>query len=184
MTPYMHASAPAWGMVVAAAAAAALWDVRTGRIPNALTLPLLAAALARSALAGGWPGLGGAAAAGFLVSLPFGVLYAMGAGGAGDAKLMAALGAWLGLADGVVALVTVLASGVVVGLLTALRRGRLRAVLARIGHTLLSLFLRMVATPRRLPALPPPADSAIPMPYAVSIFAGTCLAALGVLVWT
>lgn len=180
----LHASAPVWAVVLVAAAAGAVCDVRTGRIPNALTLPLLACGVAWSVFAGGWAGLGGSLGAGLLVGLPFVVLYAMGAGGAGDAKLMMALGAWLGLTDGLVALVAVLAAGAVLGLLTAAHRGRFRDATARVGQSFLYLLLRMLALPRRLPSLPPRTESMIPMPYGLSIFAGTCLAALGVFVWT
>src|SRR5215207_8807415 len=51
-------------------AAAAAWDLRTRRIPNALTVPAFAAALALAALRG-WPALG-AALAGAALALAVG----------------------------------------------------------------------------------------------------------------
>jgi leader peptidase (prepilin peptidase) / N-methyltransferase len=84
----------------------ALVDVEHGRLPDVLTLPLLLAGIAAAArlpvpgLVGlGASGLG--AALGFLLFAAVGRLYLAWRGrvglGGGDAKLLAALGAWLGL---------------------------------------------------------------------------------------
>ncbi|HNW58194.1 MAG TPA: A24 family peptidase [bacterium] len=76
--------------------AAAWYDLKSYRIPNAVTVPALLAGLAGHALVHGLSGLGHAlagAAAGFLV---LGLFYFMGGMGAGDVKLMAAVGALLG----------------------------------------------------------------------------------------
>lgn len=83
---------------------AAVWDFRTKRIPNWLTVPGFLAALVFQGTVGafeaGWAGFGGGlltAMEGFGVG--FGillVLWLIGGGGAGDVKLMGALGAWLG----------------------------------------------------------------------------------------
>ncbi|MFB9324828.1 prepilin peptidase [Paenibacillus aurantiacus] len=71
-------------------------DVRAMRIPNLLTVIALAAGFCCQLLMAGWQGgqlafLG--ALAGFL---PFFALYLFKGIGAGDVKLFAALGAWLG----------------------------------------------------------------------------------------
>jgi prepilin peptidase CpaA len=84
-------------VVIVAALAAAVTDVLRFKVHNVLTLPLLTAGLAYAAATGGWGG--------FLASLAgallgFGVLfgfYLMGGMGGGDVKLLAAIGAWLGL---------------------------------------------------------------------------------------
>ena len=72
------------------------------RLPNVLTLPLLAAGLAAAA-AGGGPSLGDAvigAVAGFTAFAAVGWLYRRSRGrdglGLGDAKLLGAVGAWVG----------------------------------------------------------------------------------------
>lgn len=76
---------------------ATAFDIRSRRIPNALTGGLLLCALALSA-AGfhplGWKQAAFGLAAAMLVSLP---LFAKGLFGGGDAKLFIALGATLGL---------------------------------------------------------------------------------------
>jgi prepilin peptidase CpaA len=77
-------------------AAAAVWDLRTRRIPNKLTLPVFFAGWIYQVLDRGWTGLGDAAL-GFLVG--FGILFLLwivGGGGGGDVKLMGALSVWLG----------------------------------------------------------------------------------------
>jgi prepilin peptidase CpaA len=85
------------GVVLLAVAISAVTDVRTFKVHNTLTLPLLVGGLAYYGVSG-TPGdllssiLG--AWFGFLVLLLF---YLLGGMGAGDVKLMAGIGAWLGL---------------------------------------------------------------------------------------
>ncbi len=82
--------------VAAFTAFAAVIDLRTKKIPNKLTLPLFVLGLAYQA---GFHGLGGLADAGKGFLLGFGtlfVLWLIGGGGGGDAKLMGALSVWLG----------------------------------------------------------------------------------------
>jgi prepilin peptidase CpaA len=102
---------------------AAATDILKFKVYNALTFPLLTGGLLFHAYLGGWHGLGDST-----LGLLFGfgaliVLHVLGGVGAGDVKLMAAIGAWLGvektfyvfiasaLATGVYASVLVLTSG-------------------------------------------------------------------------
>lgn len=124
---------------------AAVTDARRGLIPNALTLPsLLAAPLAAWWLAG-VSGLAEALLGGFACGAVPLVLYGSGAGGGGDVKLLAALGAVAGARLGLeIQLASfLLASAWALGVLAL--RGGLRASLARA----LGLALRPLL-PRRL----------------------------------
>src|SRR5436190_14463152 len=75
---------------------ASFYDLRSRRIPNLLTFGGAAAAIVFSLVVHGLPGLWtslGGWFAGFALFLPFWLLGGMGAG---DVKLLACLGAWLG----------------------------------------------------------------------------------------
>jgi len=71
-------------------------DWRSRRIPNWLTVPALGGGLVANTVALGWPGTKDAlegAGLGLALLLPFVLLRGLGAG---DWKLMGALGAWIG----------------------------------------------------------------------------------------
>jgi len=76
--------------------AAAVWDLRTRRIPNKLTLPVFGLGLLYQVV---FSGLAGLSDAGLAFLLGFGVLFVLwliGGGGGGDVKLIGALSVWLG----------------------------------------------------------------------------------------
>lgn len=81
-------------LVVALIAAGS--DIRTRRIPNILTFGATAIALGYHLVTAGPTGLGVSAAGWFVGALVFFPFFALGGMGAGDVKLVAALGAWLG----------------------------------------------------------------------------------------
>ena len=170
-----------WGVVLGGTLLAAFVDARTRRIPNALTFPLLLAALVHAGFVAGGAGLLDAALACLLLATPYVVLFAVAGGGAGDAKLMGAVGAWLGLLDGTRVLVAVCVAGVLFALAWAIARRSLPAVLGRLGlltRGLLHLPFRRVS-PRAVAAAIPAEHEGLSMPYGPAIFAG-CALALGV----
>ena len=113
-------------VVLAVAFVAVAFDVRSRRIPNWLTFGAALVGLVYAGLTAGWSGLGTAAAgwlAGAALFFPF---FALGGMGAGDVKLLAALGAWLGPAESVWVAIFSGAAGGVLGLAVAFARGYLR----------------------------------------------------------
>lgn len=153
--------------------AVAVWhDVRSRRIPNAVTAIGVGAGLVFSGLGGAdamMQGVLGAAVA-LLIGI---ILYVPGILGAGDGKLLAVEGAFLGFSRlGAVALATGVAGGIL-AVVAAVRAGRLRATLARTANAVIYLvtFGRFGALPGRSVE-----EGALNVPYGVAIAAG----ALGV----
>jgi prepilin peptidase CpaA len=86
----------AFTVTIVVAIVAAVIDFRRFRVPNALTFPMCLLGLTFHAAFGGLIGLQysfGGIAVGVLALLLF---YIMGVMGAGDVKLLAAVGAWIG----------------------------------------------------------------------------------------
>jgi prepilin peptidase CpaA len=174
-----------WGIVIGSALAGASYDVLRRRVPNLLTLPVLLAGLVWATVTAGLPGLADAALGCAMLMLPFFILFVWASGGAGDAKLMGALGAWLGTVNGLAVLLCVVTCGLVMGIGWALAQRRLGEVLRNIGRTA-KAFLMHVVVLRSLKgtSLEVPKTSQMKrMPYGPAIFGGVCLAAIGVFIW-
>lgn len=180
-----------WGVVLGASLAAALVDVRQRRIPNILVFPLVVTGLLYAVLSDGFGALGESLAACFLVALPYVLLFVFAGGGAGDAKMMGGIGAWLGLQAGIVALVAVAATGAVFGMINIMLKGRLRPAFARIGAAFYVMFVALCSGRKGWELIKPDPDAdstkagdeRLKMPYGPAIFVGVCIAALWVRVW-
>jgi len=108
-------------------ALACVSDLRTRRIPNALTFSAVAVALLFHLINGGMSAAGWSLAGAFLGAGLFFPMFALRGMGAGDVKLLAAVGAWLGPSQvAVAALATSLAGGVI-AIVVALGHGYLKA---------------------------------------------------------
>jgi prepilin peptidase CpaA len=119
--------------VLAIAAAACITDVTTRRIPNVLTFGAAAGALFVRGSLYGTAGLIDAGAGwliGFLILFP---LFFVRGLGAGDVKLVAALGAWVGPIEAVWLALYASICGGVIGVGYALARGYLRTALSNIA---------------------------------------------------
>lgn len=150
---------------LAVAALAVVWDLRTRRIPNALTFGAAGAGLAFAVYAGGPWGLA-AAAGGWLVGAAlFFPLFALGGMGAGDVKLLAALGAWLGPADTVWLAIFASVAGGVMAVIVSVYYGYLRQAASNVWLMLMhwraagikpvpGLTLRDARAPRLAYAVP------------------------------
>ena len=127
-------------MLLAVVLVAGVYDVRYRRIPNWLTVSGVLLGLALNTfLYQGWPGLRFSLVG---LAVGFGVyfgLYAVRAMGAGDAKLMAAVGAMGGWQDWFgIFLITALIGGVM-SLILVTARGRVKKTLWNLGFILTEL---------------------------------------------
>ena len=127
------------GLTLALAAAAGWMDWRSRRIPNWLTVPALAVGVAANAWLGGWSGaksslLGALLGLGLL--LPFVLVRSLGAG---DWKLVGALGALLGPGQLWNALVITLLVAGVMALGLIIWKGRVRQTARNMLHIMASL---------------------------------------------
>ena len=117
--------------VAGAGAASAVIDIRVRRVPNALTFGTAAVGVTLAAMQATPVGITGALAGlgvGLALMLPG---HVIGATGAGDVKLFAALGTFLGPARIGMAFIYVALVGGALALVIARRRGRLGATLDR-----------------------------------------------------
>jgi prepilin peptidase CpaA len=115
MHPFQVTDSFAWWPTVIVLAVATFTDLRNRRIPNWLVLPFLVLGIAASGWLQGWHGIGQSFAGLGLGLLIYGFLFWMGGMGAGDVKLCAAIGAWIGPNQLFIALVvTAMAGGIMV----------------------------------------------------------------------
>ncbi|MSV28088.1 MAG: prepilin peptidase [Bryobacterales bacterium] len=163
--------APQQWLLAALVLAAAVFDVRTHKIPNALnlagTLAGLAAGLALN-------GIAGLKRAGLGFALGFAVYFAMyllRAMGAGDVKLMAAVGSIVGPGNWFAVFILTSVLGGVLALALVIHKGRLSRTLWNIWF--LVRDLARLRSPARNPELDVRSEESVKLEHAVSIALGS-----------
>src|SRR5215210_2987643 len=155
--------------VLLIATVAAIIDLRERRIPNWLTFGAAIAGLAvqvwLSGLSGVMTGAGGWLTGAGIFFLPF----ALGGLGAGDVKLVAGLGAWLGWQDTIWLALYTGAAGGLLAIVVSLASGYFRQALSNIS---LLLMHWRVAGLRPLPEMTIHHGSGPKLAYGVAILAG------------
>lgn len=150
---------------------AAGFDFKTHKIPNLLTFPAMLAGVVHFTSTYGFNGLifssaGLATGIGLLI-LP----WLMGGMGAGDAKLMGAVGACLGVERTVVAFLIVAAMGCIYGLVVVVvHRSRFKGYLQQLWLT-----AKMYLVTKKYVRVESPSENRPKVYYGIAIAAGTWL---------
>lgn len=155
--------------------AAAWFDIKSRRIPNWLVLVGLVSSLIIQILFNSSGGFGGFKAWGLGLLVGFGLflpLYVLHTMGAGDVKLMAMVGAFLGPMAALGVVLTTLIVGGVLALAVALWSGSLRHALSNVRFVLTQTMLKTLPIGGQIEA---PSTSAGNLPYAVAIAVGTLI---------
>jgi prepilin peptidase CpaA len=150
---------------------AALYDIRSRKIPNFITYPSMAISLVYCSLVDGMQGFA-FSAGGLILGVTFFLIpYILGGMGAGDAKLMGALGATLG-PGGLVnaALIIALAGGVYAVVLLIINRPYCKEFIKRNF-----LVLRTFAVTRQINPVPVIGQDRPVLCYGLAIALGTIL---------
>jgi prepilin peptidase CpaA len=152
--------------------AAAATDIRSRRIPNWLTLSGVCAGLAANALTAGWPGLRTSLAGMLLGFAAYFALYCLRAMGAGDVKLMAAVGAIVGPQNWIAIFIASAIAGGVLALGLMIGRGRVKETLNNTLY-IVGELAHFRAPFQRRKDLDIRDPGALNMPHGVAIAAGT-----------
>jgi len=123
----------ATSLAIACAMMAAVLDHRRGFIPNSLTYPCLLAGLMLAGVTGGIGGLGLSLAGLVASALIFLIAFIAGSCGGGDVKLMAALGAILGLWPATDVMLASMMVGGVIAVFLMLKRMQAVAVMKTVS---------------------------------------------------
>ena len=171
MPQYWVIIAVSW-LVSITLVAAALIDGYQLKVPNWLTFPMIVSAWIASAVFFGWAGLGWSmlgTVLGLGLLLP---AYAIGGMGAGDVKLLAGVGAWVGVTNTLWAFVVSVVAGAVIALGMVLYRRAWR----RHQNQFLAILteILVVRDPNQLSAMAAERKSSmLLLPYGIPIAIGS-----------
>ena len=164
------------GLALGCALFATVTDVRDRKIPNALTGAAVIMGVLVHLAWDGWGGLGSSVEAGLLSGVLFLALYIAGGIGAGDVKLMAAIGFLNGLPSLELVLLGTAISGGLFAIAVSVHKGNLSQSMSRMGALL------HIGEAQRTQAAGADAlkgAEALSIPYAIPIAAGCLLNFLG-----
>lgn len=168
---YLHRNWPIW-LVTITLVVAAFIDGYKLKVPNWLTFPLITSGWVISTISYGWVGLGwslAGTAVGLALLLP---AYAIGGMGAGDVKLLAGVGAWVG---STVTLYAFCVSAIIGGLI-AIVMVLYRRAWSRHYYQFLTIWHEMVTIrdPEQLAAIAAERKSTmLLLPYGIPLAIGT-----------
>lgn len=160
-------------MIATALLIATITDLRSQKIYNWLTFPLMFSGLLAHTVFGGLDGLG-LSAGGFALGLGVMIVpFFMGMMGAGDVKLMTGIGAWLGASATLTAfLITCIAGGFYAIIVLFKYRDHMKNIFANIWNSFL-----MIVTTQKFEYTPVASEEALPrLCYGVAIAIGTVTA--------
>lgn len=171
-----HQNSPYLAIAVVAALVASVWDIKTRRIPNWLTLSAILTGLAVHAVVGGAGDMLIALVAALVGGGIFAIFFVAGGMGGGDVKLMAAIGAIVGFQSLFQVMVLTAIMGGVFAICLALTRGRLKQTVANI-KLLLVHHRYQGLTPH--PEINVANRKTLRLPYAIAIAAGCLITYIG-----
>lgn len=119
---------------------AAYIDGKQLKVPNWITFPMVFSGLLYHSVAHGWAGASASLlgiGCGLLCLLP---LYSIGGMGAGDVKLMAGIGAWLGAATTWNSFLVTVVVGALMAVVMVLRSGKIQHHVTQFFHIAYEIF--------------------------------------------
>lgn len=176
---------PVWFVAITLVVAAVI-DGYKLKVPNWLTFPMILSGWAFGALAHGWEGIGMSlfgTAVGLALLLP---AYAIGGMGAGDVKLLAGVGSWLGAAylwEGVQTTFYAFCVSTIIGAVLAIMMVLVRRSWRKHKDQFLTIVGEMVTigNPSELAAIAAERKSSmLLLPYGIPIAIGT----IAYFIWT
>jgi prepilin peptidase CpaA len=163
----------AYAITLALVVTCAAFDWRTRRIPNALTLPAIVLGLVLYGLADGLSGLAFSGKGLALGAGLFFIPYFLGGMGAGDVKLMGAVGALLGWQMTLVALFYTALAGGLAAILAILKARAIKNSYVRMSN-----MLQILLASKRMPSADSLGGDSLTIPYALPIAVGAAAAML------